>query len=377
VTDLGCLRPHLYRFEQEVSPTSGVPRAATSTSTISNVSPTDTRVSSFGNYRRDLAVLETSGGRSIPQIQHNPPTAASPNPIAPWMSSNNGSPVVPSSAFGTSFYNNDSSDNLSQGSQLSPGFRPGTGRTGNTSTESPDVGFFGDDRRPSVASVTTASSSGSRSSAARTGIHKSLKGFFGDDFPGRDGSETSLPAAPNGKELKDHKEHRSNSYTRHRNHSTTAEPPPRESSPVPSRPRTPVPSSDVVPFLYQDSQVSEPSAILHPSKIAHHQASIKHLGPPIPLSWPLVHPLSKCSVVLCFCRWLRSILIVMNRTFRFTEKLQFEGSYPVPIKSATGPTIHHRYLPRQPHQIGQIVRIGYICLVTATDSTKVVMTPKY
>ncbi len=207
-------------------------------------------MSGLSNYRRDLAVLETAGGR-IPQIQHNPPTAASPNQIAPWMPSNGSLPALPSGTFPTSFYD-DSSDNLSQGSQLSPGFRPGTGRTGNTSTDSPDHAYFDDtdDRRPSVASFTTASSTGSKSSAVKPNVHKSLKNFFGEDFQGKDASDTSLPGHANGKE------HRSNSWTRHRNHSTSTETAPREASPAPSRPRTPVPSSDVVPFLYQDSQVS-------------------------------------------------------------------------------------------------------------------------
>jgi adenylate cyclase len=206
----------------------------------------------FGNYRRDLAVLETSGGR-VPQIQHNPPTAlASPNQIAPWMSAN-GSSITPSSAFATSFYN-DSSDNLSQGSQLSPGFRPGTGLTGNTNaSDSPADAYFGDgdERRPSVASVTTASSTGSKSSVSRGGgIHKKLQTFFGEDFPGKDGSDTSLPS--HGKEVRSHSFARSH---RDRNHSTATDQTQRDASPAPSRPRTPVPSSDVVPFLYQDSQV--------------------------------------------------------------------------------------------------------------------------
>jgi len=209
--------------------------------------------SGFGNYRRELAVLETSGGR-IPQIQHNPPTAlqSSPNQIAPWMSTN-GSQALPSPGFGTSFYN-DSSDNLSQASQLSPGFRPGTGLTGNTNaSDSPADQFFADERRPSVASVTTASSSGSKNSitGSRSGIHKKLQTFFGEDFPGKDGSDTSLPSRG--------KEHRSHSFARShrdRNHSSATDHTQRDSSPAGSRPRTPVPSSDVVPFLYQDSQVS-------------------------------------------------------------------------------------------------------------------------
>ena len=206
----------------------------------------------FGNYRRDLAVLDTGGGRGIPQIQHNPPTAlVSPNPIAPWMSAN-GSNATPSPAFGTSFYN-DSSDNLSQASQLSPGFRPGTGLTGNTNaSDSPADACFGDERRPSVASVTTASSTGSKSSISRQGgIHKKLQTFFGDDFPGKDGSDTSLPS--HAKEARTHSFARSH---RDRNHSSATDQTQRDNSPAPSRPRTPVPSSDVVPFLYQDSLVS-------------------------------------------------------------------------------------------------------------------------
>jgi adenylate cyclase len=247
------LAPSSNRFEQEsqISPTTAVPRTDTSNSISSNISPRDHRISDFANYRRDLSVLETSGNRNtIPQIQHNPPTAASPNQVAPWAT--NGPLVMPSSVFGTSFYDSES-DNLSQGSQLSPGFRPGTGRTGNTiSSESPDAVVYDDERRPSLASVTTASSSGSKSSVVRTGINKKLHNIFGDDYPGgKDGSNSSLPAQGVGKEQ------RSNSYSRHRDRTSSSitEIAARDTSPGPSRPRTPVPSSDVVPFLYQDSQV--------------------------------------------------------------------------------------------------------------------------
>lgn len=211
---------------------------------------------SLGNHRRELAVLETASGNRVPQIQHSPATAlGSPNQIAPWLSTNgtNGTPTSATGPFTTSFYN-DSSDNLSQGSQLSPGFRPGTGFTGNTAaSDSPADLDFGDERRPSVASVTTASSTGSKSSVSgRGGIHKKLHTFFGEDpntFQGKDGSDstTSLP-----------REHRSHSFRSHRerNLSSATDVTQRDASPAPSRPRTPVPSSDVVPFLYQDSQVS-------------------------------------------------------------------------------------------------------------------------
>src|ERR1700677_989337 len=62
--------------------------------------------------------------------------------------------------------------------------RPATSRT---TTESPD---YEGDRRPSVVSSTSISSSNSRASGARAGFHKSLKGFFGDD-PGTDSRKGS------------------------------------------------------------------------------------------------------------------------------------------------------------------------------------------
>ncbi|KAH9998045.1 protein phosphatase 2C [Xylariaceae sp. FL0662B] len=212
------------------------------------------RMSDLTNYRRDLAVLEPSGGR-IPQIQRDPPTASpnSPQSIAPWMSPNgtataNASPT----AQATSFYN-DSSDNVSTASQLSPAFRSGPLRPAQTlSNDSPDAAFFDDDRRPSVASVTTASSQGSKTSGSRGGLKK-LQGFFGEDFPGRDGSDTSLPPPPQTQTLG--KEQRSYSFSRARRgrNDSNATDHTRDVSPASSRPRTPVPSSDVVPFLYQEA----------------------------------------------------------------------------------------------------------------------------
>ncbi|KFY43139.1 hypothetical protein V494_02089 [Pseudogymnoascus sp. VKM F-4513 (FW-928)] len=247
--------------ESQISPTQLTgPLSATdsTTSSTSNAAtfgtslPKEHRLSNdFGNYRRELSVLDTSSAR-IPSIQHNPPSAVSPRQYsAPWMSPQNGA-TMPSSAFGTSFYD-DSSDGQSMNSQLSPGMRPGTSRTFGeagpgmgTDTEAPD-----EERRPSLASVATSGSNGSRGSVVRGGIHKKLQGFFGDEYSGREGSDASLPSA----QAAAGKEQRSNSYSRHRERkpSSVAEVAARDSSPVPSRPRTPVPSSDVVPFLYQDS----------------------------------------------------------------------------------------------------------------------------
>ncbi|WYZ34973.1 hypothetical protein EsH8_I_001249 [Colletotrichum jinshuiense] len=225
-------------------------------STNSNVSPLrDHRLSDFANYRRDLAVLETSGGR-LPSIQHNPPTAtpSSISQVAPWMSPSNGGATAsnPQGQLNTTFYN-DSSDNLSVASQLSPTFRPPTNRIATQSSgsqDSPDAAYFGDERRPSLASITTLSSQGSKTSIRRGGLQK-LQGFFGEEFPGRDGSESSLHSN-SGRD-------RSRSYshsrpTRDRNHSNaTDQARDREASPSSSRPRTPVPAPEVVPFLYQEA----------------------------------------------------------------------------------------------------------------------------
>ncbi|KAI0385929.1 adenylate cyclase [Hypomontagnella monticulosa] len=208
-------------------------------------------MSDLTNYRRDLAVLDPSGGR-IPQIQREPP-AASPNSqhsMANWMSINGGSATSPT-GFGTSFYN-DSSDNVSNASQLSPALRLGLSRpTQASSNDSPDVPYFTDDRRPSAASMTTTSSQGSKNSGSRDGMKK-LQRFFGEDFPGRDSSDLSLPPPPPQHQVK---EQRSYSFTRPRRgrNDSNATDPTRDPSPSSSRPRTPVPSSDVVPFLYQEA----------------------------------------------------------------------------------------------------------------------------
>ncbi|OAF55957.1 cysteinyl-tRNA synthetase [Pseudogymnoascus destructans] len=237
--------------ESQISPTqlTGPLSADSTTSNAASFAaislPKEHRLSNdFGNYRRELSVLDKPGGR-IPSVQHNPPSAVSPRQYsAPWMSPSQNGATMPTSAFGASFYN-DSSDNHSMNSQLSPSMRPGTPRTfGDPEAEvAPD-----DERRPSLASVATSGSNGSRGSVVRTGIHKKLQGFFGEEYSGRDGSDASLPTHQQAG-----KEQRTNSYPRHRERKPSSAAEARDSSPVPSRPRTPVPSSDVVPFLYQDS----------------------------------------------------------------------------------------------------------------------------
>lgn len=290
-------------------------------------------MSDLANYRRDLAVLDPIGSRA-PQIVHNPPsTTGFMQQVAPWMVSdgaerggttttattaggtngtgggggNHNSLPASASADGgavasTSFYN-DSSDNLSSASpsQMSPGFRSASVSalmrpTQNPpGSDSPDAAYFDDERRPSIASVTTtASSQASKSSGPRGGIRK-LQGFFGEEFPGRDSSETSLPPSYAGKESRSHsyshtpRPHRDRNYSNATDHT-------RDASPSSSRPRTPVPAPEVVPFLYQEAEVCiysnpPPPEYQCTRTDPHLQALCRpaNLIPPISLLHPTMH----------------------------------------------------------------------------------------
>ncbi|KAF2147426.1 uncharacterized protein K452DRAFT_304267 [Aplosporella prunicola CBS 121167] len=217
--------------------------------------PERRRAADFSNYRKDLAVLELAGN-NLPSISRVPPTASASTP--PWATSN-GSSSMASSIFPGSFYN-DSNEDIPQ---LSPGFRPGSGRTD-------DVAFPGEDRRPSVASATTVSSSNSRSSIGR-GFHKKLQGFFGDEYNGsesRQGSEASLTT--NAGEASRQHRNRNNSL-----HNTTASSTgSRPGSPASSRPRTPLPSSDITPWEYQENKET-PSSGLDRDRLPSDQQSIR------------------------------------------------------------------------------------------------------
>jgi adenylate cyclase len=176
----------------------------------------------------------------VPSIRQQQPSAVSQSPIAPWQSGNGSAAGLAASVYG-SFYN-DSSEDVSQ----SPGFRPGSGRD--------EMGYPSDDRRPSVASATTVSSTGSKSSISR-GFHKRLQGFFGEEFPGdsRQNSDASIqmpsaPYAPDSASLRTGR-NRNNSVNNTMSSSIGSRP----SSPAGSRPRTPLPSSEVTPWEYQES----------------------------------------------------------------------------------------------------------------------------
>src|SRR5215469_6562210 len=163
----------------EVSPSS-VPNTSAQVRTPipASIAPWETarNNSDFTNYRRDLAAVDGFSGK-VPSINRQPPSASSPT--LPWGNGN----IMPTSVF-NNFYDDPNEDI----GQLSPAFRPG-------SSQEDMAGYNEDDRRPSIASATTVSSIGSKSSVGRGNIHKRLHHWFGEDPPsdGRQGSDTSLP----------------------------------------------------------------------------------------------------------------------------------------------------------------------------------------
>lgn len=211
--------------------------------------PPDRRASDLANYRRDLGVLGISRSSAGAGAAQN-----SNANIAPWAS--NAPPPPPPKGPVTSFYD-DSSDSLSLASQFSPSLLSASQRHGpvlSGNPESPDMPYFNPDgRRPSIASITTTASSHSRTSVTRGGFRK-LQGFFGEEFPGRDSSESSLPMSVAGKDQRTRSYSHTHPNPRDRNYSNATDT--RDASPASSRPRTPKP--EVVPFLYQDNSVRLP-----------------------------------------------------------------------------------------------------------------------
>ncbi|KAF2640285.1 hypothetical protein P280DRAFT_32298 [Massarina eburnea CBS 473.64] len=205
----------------------------------------------FRDYRKQLAVLETSGHR-IPSIQRNPPTATSPTP--PWATAGSNGASMAASVWGSFF--NDSDENIAQ---LSPQFgRPGSARD--------DIMGYNDARRPSAASATTISSSGSKSSSrgGAAGYHKRLQNVFGEEFPtdSRQNSDSSIatPYAADTQSVRSTR-NRNNSVNNSVSNTLGSSFQSRPGSPVASRPRTPQPSSEVTPWEFQDiSQKQEASS---------------------------------------------------------------------------------------------------------------------
>lgn len=246
----------------------------------------DRRSRELVNHRRDLANLETS---RLPDIQQEPATAGTTplaHQIAPWAADDAAPPPPPAKTGAGGFYNE-----FNDGPFMGVASQPGGSMSGSMSSlprnganygfqDPPEPPYYNDARRPSVASVATASSTGSKTSMSRGGLRK-LQGFFGEEFPGREGSDStgSLPASIAGKDQ--HARSYSHSRPSHRDRkasNATSTDQTRDASPSSSRPRTPVPAPEVVPFLYQDNSVS--TSLVLSMWIRHPRL---HLPPPLKL----------------------------------------------------------------------------------------------
>ena len=116
-------------------------------------------------------------------------------------------------------------------------------------SEPAEMDYNGDHRRPSIASATTVSSQGSRSSASGR-FRKRLQGFFGDEYVGpSDGRQDSSDGgAARLAPTKFKPRERANSDGSPNISERSSDMP---SSQHPSRPLTPLPSSEITPWLYQ------------------------------------------------------------------------------------------------------------------------------
>jgi adenylate cyclase len=221
------------------------------------IAPWETQSSpGFANARQERASdAGIAPHTKVPPSQRPPPVGlTAPTPNHGWRNGPNGIGGAGNNLF-SSFLDDVSSEET--GGHLSPAFRPGSSQDE----------MFRDDRRPSVASATTVSSVGSKSSRG-PGYRKKLDNFFGDDFPGveavsRQNSESSLPPnvmamtnfSSNGGPLS------ATSSRQRQNSANTIQisrpVSPSTFTPQASRPRTPH-ASEVTPWEFQESGQQPP-----------------------------------------------------------------------------------------------------------------------
>ncbi|KMU72735.1 adenylate cyclase [Coccidioides immitis RMSCC 3703] len=205
-----------------------------------DVSPTDRRSPyGFQSNRKALAVLGTSD-YPVSTMPRNNPSSASNRPKPPALHAVPPSPSSPpptSANHGTFF--NDSSEF----DDTSPSPRPTTSHS--VASNSPDLVYDDGGRRPSIASIATGSSGGSRSTGSAR-FHKRLQGFFGEEY--QDGASMERSISNRVPSIV-HSRDRHNSL----NSANTLE---RRPSPSLSAPRTPLPSSEVTPWNSKTSVIS-------------------------------------------------------------------------------------------------------------------------
>ena len=224
------------------------PSAGTFFSDSPDDSPQDPLMSgTLHDFPKGVSNVDASQ-KQLPSFSHRPPSDQAANSdIAPWACEGPGLDNGISS--GGVF------DTGNGKGQRPSSYRPDTARSG--ASDSPDAFHYGDERRPSMVSATSASSQNSnpRGSIVRGAHPKKLAGFFATDgHESSRSSDTSIATASK-------RDHSASSHTRRNNsvytQNSTDGPPTSASS---SRPRTP-PSSDVTPWLFQDFKVSPDNCI--------------------------------------------------------------------------------------------------------------------
>ena len=204
--------------------------------------------------RRDTAPWETAAHTSdhrkelsplnFQPINNTTPTNTQrPSPAAPTASSSlflkepqygrHNRPRLPPSVFSNSFYEQEDFG------AMSPGFHP------------PNEDYLAEQRRPSVASTSTMSSTGSKKSVGGMPgrFHKKLQGFFGEEYGNPDDRQNSDSSMQQTPELPRHgsQPERSGSLMDGR--------PSSRASSI-AKPKEQGPSSEVTPWVFQDSDVS-------------------------------------------------------------------------------------------------------------------------
>lgn len=211
-----------------------------------DISPTDRRrASGFSSHRKALAVLgadypasrmgsSSSSRLSAPEFRPESNQQASINERP--------SPAEYKSVDTSSTSLNHRSE--PGGAPASPSLRPGQGPV--FSNESIRADYDANQRRPSIASATTVSSQGSRSSASGK-FRKRLQGFFGDEYHI---SGDSRPDSDCGDNQNFSRKSSDRFRFRDRADSEGSQNKPERRSDQ-SRPNTPLPSSEITPWLYQ------------------------------------------------------------------------------------------------------------------------------
>lgn len=192
-----------------------------------------------GSHRKALSVLDDSdrsspsASSSSPHLEIQPRNQTAPQP----------SPAVSSASPHAPFF--DDLHDRENSPTLHP---PSTQLSGVTD---PSEQNYGEDRRPSIASATTSSSQGSRSSRGGR-FHKRLQGFFGDEFNGSD-SLLNLQRSVSNKAPGSSRKH---SNGREADHSFRFSHGLERSTSGGSRKHSPLPSSDMTSWLHSSANVS-------------------------------------------------------------------------------------------------------------------------